>query len=80
MELEGGGGNNDGQKRGDVRREKGRETGQADPAEMDRETKFIVQPFDLGWRVTQKEGDVINRGKRRKERQDLQIQQRWTEK
>ena len=47
---------------------------------MDRETKFIVQPFDLGWRVTQKEGDVINRGKRRKERQDLQIQQRWTEK
>ena len=46
---------------------------------MDRETKFIVQPFDLGWGVTQKEGD-INRGKRRKDRQDLQIQQRWTEK
>ena len=47
---------------------------------MDRETKFIVQPFDLRWGVTQKEGDVMNRGKRRKDRQDLQIQQRWTEK
>ena len=57
--------------------EKERETR---PAEMDREMKFTIQPFDYGGGgggETQKEGDVINMGKRRKERQDLQ---RWTEK